>query len=126
VAGVLAGLPVTLAVLVLTMSVVSCEPPSFARAVTFVNETPKEVTIHEYSPGYSETPGFNIGPGQTRTMQTVVGSPVLGYRVTDNDGRVVFQVELSPKELEQMGWRIVIVDQSTNPTLFPTATSAAR
>lgn len=94
----------------------ACEPESFAREVEYINKTEKEIIFYQDS-----TKQFDLMPGDMRRGETIVGVIQLSFEARDKTGRVIFQLKTTPKELEKMGWRIVITDQTLTPTPTPGA-----
>jgi hypothetical protein len=94
----------------------ACEPKSFVRGVTYVNRTGQEIAIYQDS-----RKQFHLDPGEVSDIATIVGYPQLSFEARDRNGRVIFRLKTTAKELERMGWRIVITDQTLTPTPTPPA-----
>lgn len=98
----------------LLLSAPACEPKSFIREVEYINKTNREIAVYQDS-----MKQFDLQASDVRKIDTMVGLVQLSFEARDKTGRVIFQLKTTPKELEKMGWRIVITDQTLTPTPMP-------
>lgn len=97
--------------------VIACER-GFAKTITYENRTGHELEVYEkfaQSESYGRNPEFVIGPNQTKASVAIVGYPELYYEARSRAGEVVFRAVVTPKQLEQAGWLLIMVDQRSGP-----------
>jgi hypothetical protein len=105
--------------LVSTVLVLGCEGRRLMRGVTFENASGRQVVLYNklLEPGY-ETSFIKselLRPLEVKRALVMVAYPQV-FQARDEQGRVIFEVRTSYDELEKMGWRIVITDQTLTPT----------
>ncbi len=92
---------------------VACEPRGVVRTFTFVNGTPRTVTV--YMDGRRQ---FDLAPEQNLRTSVFVRAKYL-FEAKDESDTLLFRLETTEEQLATESWRIEIRDQTIIKTPTP-------